>query len=194
MLKCNPEMTSRCAMPVRANSLPQRIADIALIANHQRAHLGVLGVSEVAIEELADVSPHRFNLAGGKERTMPDDLKDRRTERLLRRRHGGVDAVARHQPCVVELTGIAVVAREVNACAQPDFVADFEIATAEHCDSDVAGCRRQRSAALGGSIDSDVQPSAVGFVLGLAIYAAFDRDARVLELRGDAVRHVRRFE
>ena len=124
-------------------SLPQRIADIALIANHQRAHLGVFGISEIAIEELADVSPYRFNLAGGKERTMPDDLKDRRTERLLRRGHGRVDAVARHQACVVELAGIAVVAREMNACAQPDFVAELEIATAEHCDSDVAACRRQ---------------------------------------------------
>ena len=158
--------------------LPQRIADVALVADHERAHLGVLGVSKVAIEELTDVGPYRFNLAGGKYRTMPDDLKQRRTERLFRRGHGGVDAVARHQPCVVELAWIAVVAREVNPRAQPYFVAELEIATAQHCDSDVAAARQHRCALFGGSIDSHVQPSAVGFVLGLAIYAAFDRNAR----------------
>ena len=174
--------------------LPQRIADVALVADHERAHLGVLGVSKVAIEELTDVGPYRFNLAGGKYRTMPDDLKQRRTERLFRRGHGGVDAVARHQPCVVELAWIAVVAREVDPRAQPYFVAELEIATAQHRDPHIAAARQHRCALFGGSIDSHVQPNAVGFVLGLAIHAAFDPNARAVDHRRDAMRQMRRFE
>src|SRR5580700_6522664 len=106
--------------------LPKRIADLALIADYQRAHLGVFGIAEVAIEELADVSSYRLNLARGKTRTMPYDLKSWRTEQVLGRRHRCVDAVTRHQAHVVELAGVSVVAREMNPRAQPDLIAQAE--------------------------------------------------------------------
>ncbi len=44
--------------------LPKRLADFALIADHQRAHFGVFRIGEIAIEELADVSPYRLDPAG----------------------------------------------------------------------------------------------------------------------------------
>src|SRR5580700_1064426 len=118
--------------------LPKRIADLALIADYQRAHLGVFGIAEVAIEELADVSSYRLNLARGKTRTMPYDLKPWRTEQILRRCHCRVDTVAGHQAHVIELAGVSVVAREVNPRAQADFIAQSEDAAAEHRDSDIA--------------------------------------------------------
>src|SRR5579863_9010576 len=115
--------------------LPEWSADLALIADHERAHLGVFGIAEVAIEEPADVGSYRFDLARGKARTMADDLKSCRTEQLLRRRHGGVDALAGHQADVVELAGVSVVAWEMNPGGQANFIAEAEDASAEHCDS-----------------------------------------------------------
>src|SRR5579862_2730700 len=133
--------------------LPEWIADFALIADHQRAHLGVFGIDEVAIEELADMSSYRFNLARGETGTMPDDLKSWRTEQILRRRHRCVDAVAGHQADVVELAGVSVVAWEMDPRVQPDFIAKTEDAATEHCDSDIAGRAQHRLALLGGALD-----------------------------------------
>ncbi len=48
--------------------LPERLADFTLIADHQRAHFGVFRIGEIAIEELADVSPYRLDPAGEEER------------------------------------------------------------------------------------------------------------------------------
>ncbi len=175
-------------------SLPQRISDFALVADHQRAHLGVFRISKIAIEELADVRPYRFNLACGEARTMPDDLKDRRTERLASRSHRRGDAVARHQSHVIELAGIAVVARKMDARSQPDFVAQLETPAPEHRDSDIAARLRHRRTLLGGAIDGDVNSVSVSFMLGLTIDAAFDRDARTVDERRDTARVVRRLE
>ena len=173
--------------PGAREGLPQRIADFALIADHQRAHLGVFGIGKIAIEERADVRSDRFNPAGGKPRTMPDDLKLRGTERFVGRGHRRVDAVARHQARVIEFAGIAVVAGKMNSRGQPDFVAQLEISAAEHCDADVAARRQHGCVIRGGAIDRDVQPIAVSFVLGLAIQMSFDRDARAVGHRGDAI-------
>ena len=173
--------------PGAGERLPERLADFTLIADHQRAHFGVFRIGEIAIEELADVSPYRFDSAGEEQRTMPDDLKRRRAERLLGRGHRRVDSVARHQCDVIELAGIAVVAREMNSRGQLDFIAELENSATDHRDPQVAAGRRQSTALLGGPLDGDVDAVAVGLVLGLAIHASFDRDARALRHRGDTV-------
>src|SRR5258708_5604255 len=103
-------------------SLPQRLADLALIADHERAHLGVFRIREIAIEEFPNVRPYRFNLARRKDRTMPDDLKPRRTERVLRRGHRRVNAVAPHEFHVIEFAGIPVVAWLMNPRTHSDFL------------------------------------------------------------------------
>src|SRR5271155_1283337 len=181
----NAQVQSRYNQQMRhagtRESLPQRISDFALIANHQRAHLGVFRIRKIAIEEFADVRPYRFNLACGEGRTMPDDLKDRRTERLASRSHRRGDAVARHQPHVIKIAGIAVVARKMDARSQPDFVAQLETPAPEHRNSDIAARLRHRRTLLGAAIDSDVNSVPVSFMLGLTIEAALDRDARAVD-------------
>src|SRR5208282_1308629 len=180
--------------PGARECLSERLADFALITDHKRTHLGVFGISKVPIEELADVSSDRFNLARRETRTMPDDLKSRRTERSFRRGHRRVNAVARHLSRVVEFAGIPVVARKMNARAQPDFVAQLEAPATEHRDSDIAAGCQHSAAMFGGSLDRDVQPIAISFALDLAIHMSFDRNSRIVHHRGDAMRLARRIE
>src|ERR1035437_7517985 len=125
---------------------------------------------------------------------MPDDLKSRRTERIFRRGHRRVNAVARHQSHVVEFAGITVVAGEMNSRAQPDFVAQLEASATEDRDSDIAAGRQHSSALLGGSLDPDIQPIAISFALGLAKQMSLDRNARTFHRRGHAVGPGRRVE
>lgn len=173
--------------PGARECLSKRLADFALVADHERAHLGVFRISKVPIEELADVSSYRFDLARRNARTMPDDLKSRRTERIFRRGHRRVNAVARHQSHVVEFAGITVVAGEMNSRAQPDFVAQLEASATEDRDSDIAAGRQHSSALLGGSLDPDIQPIAISFALGLAKQMSLDRNARTVQHRGHAM-------
>src|SRR5229473_2002475 len=123
---------------------------------------------------------------------MSDDLKLRRAERVLRCGHGRVDAVARHESYVIEFSGITVVAREMNSSAQPNFVTQLESTAAEHRDSDIAARLGYWAPLLCGPFDLDVDPIAVRLVLGLAIHASFNRDARPFHYRCDAMRRGRR--
>jgi hypothetical protein len=122
--------------------LSQWLSNFTLIADHQRAHLGIFRIGEIAIEELADVSSYRLDPAGDEQRAMPDDLKRGRAERPLRRGHRRVDAFARHQCDVIEFAGVAVVVREVNSPGQPDFIAQLEDSTTDHRHSQVAAGSR----------------------------------------------------
>src|SRR5271155_4552156 len=135
--------------------LPQRFLDIALITDYQRAHLGVCGIGEVAIEEAADVGSYGLDLARRKAGVITPDLKERRAQRLALRRDGCVDAVARHQADVVELAGVAVVAREVDVRSQLDVLAELEVAASEHRDPDVTAGRGHGCTLFGGLRDLD---------------------------------------
>src|SRR5260370_10080282 len=119
-------------------SLPERLADFAAVADHQRAHLCIFGIGKIAIEERADMVSDRFDFTRGKTAAMPDDLECRRAERSFWRgqnfwrSHGRVDSIARHLCFKVELARVAVVVREMNSRAQPNFVTESEIAAAQH--------------------------------------------------------------
>ena len=75
----------------------------------------------------------------------------------------------------------------MNSRTQPDFVAQLEASATEHRDSDIAAGRQHSSALPGGSLDPEVQPIAISLALGLAIQMPFDRNARIVHHRGDAV-------
>ena len=162
--------------PGARKSLPERIADLAAVADDERAHLGVLRIGEIAIEERADVVSDRLDLGCRKTRAVADYLERRRAERLRGSRHRRVDSVARHQAGVVELARVSVVVWKVKSRAEMNFVTEPEIPAAERGDSHGAAHRSQRLAPFRCARDCDVQALAVSLALGLAEEAAFDRD------------------
>src|SRR5260370_30604837 len=165
-------------------SLAERLADFAAVADHQRAHLGIFGIGKIAIEKRTYMVSERFDFTRRKTAAMPDDLECRRAERSFWRgqnfwrSHGRVDSIARHLTCEVELARVAVVVREMNSRAQPNFVAESEIAAAQHCYTHSPAHRAKGLILFRRSRDRDVQAFAIGLALGLAKQPAFNRDGR----------------
>ena len=108
--------------------LAQGLADTAAVADHQRAHLRAFFASEVGVDKAADSRAHRGDLRGGKLAAVADYRKPRAAARVQHHRRG--DSLARQVSRVVELAGIAEVARKAQRACDPHLVADANRARA----------------------------------------------------------------
>ncbi len=124
--------------------LAQVFIDTAAVADDQRAHLDVGGISQIGVDELADSLANRFDCRGGKEILMTNNRDRRRRFGLGRSdEHRRFDTLAKKPGAVVEFARIAVVARETQSARDPNLVADSEVICTDDRDSHESRRRRQ---------------------------------------------------
>ena len=110
--------------------LAQSLSDTAAVTDHQRAHLGAFLAAEVGIDKGADSRAHRGDLRSGKLAAVADCHESRALSRLQHHRRG--DSLARQVRRIVELAGIAEVARKAQRACDPHLVADAHVRVAAH--------------------------------------------------------------
>jgi hypothetical protein len=115
-------MTSTWASPVSANRWRRASADTAAVADHQCAHLRAFFAGEVGVDKAADPRAHRGDLRGRKLAAVTDYRKPPAAARVQHHRRG--NSLAREVSSVVELAGIAEVARKAQRACDPHLVAN----------------------------------------------------------------------
>jgi hypothetical protein len=108
--------------PGEREALAQGLADTATVAYHQRAHLRALFAGEVGVDKAADSRADRSHLRGRKLAAVTDYREPSAAARVQHHRRG--NSLAREVSSVVELTGIAEVARKAQRACDPHLVAD----------------------------------------------------------------------
>jgi hypothetical protein len=103
-------------------ALAQSLADTAAVADNQRAHLRAFFAGEVGVDKAADPRAYRGDLRSRKLASVTDYRKALALARAQHHRRG--DSLAREVSSVVELAGVAEVARKAQRACHPHLVAD----------------------------------------------------------------------